>query len=225
MKKKKMKKYKPRVPYAKGGVNTKRAEPNDRNIGKKVTKPVQKPTEPTVTRGAGGGPNFNKPPKGSTGSSVLPGQAINKGPKPIREQPISIGGVGGNDNATPEPTAPVLKPASEEAMRTTQREDADLAFDEARQERIRETGLQIEASAIGDVPDAVKIPAAMKVGVDAEGKPLKGQQQKVTEMADPTNVVGSTAAQPTTETVSTVTDVAQAETPTTVPQLKWMRKL
>ncbi len=220
MKKKTMKKYKPRVPFAKGGVNTRRAEPDDRSIGKKVTKPVNKPTEPTITRGAGGGPNFNKPPTGSTGSSVLPGQPINKGPKPIREQPISIGGVGGNDNATPEPTpigtttpetpaAPVLKPASEEAMRTTQRKDADLDFDAARQERIRETGLQIEASATGDVPDAVKIPAAMKVGVDAEGKPLKGQQQKVTEMADPTKVDATTAQDITEETVSTVDQVKE----------------
>jgi len=89
-----------RVQKAKGGVNTRRAEPDDRSIGKKVTKPVNKPTEPTVTRGAGGGPNFNKPPKGSTGSSVLPGQAINKGPKPVREQPISIGGVGGGRRMT-----------------------------------------------------------------------------------------------------------------------------
>ena len=59
----------------------------------------------------------------------------------------------------------------------------------ARKERIRETGLQIEAASTGEVPEGAIIDPAVQVGIDPEtGKPFEDQKQKVTEMDKATKV-------------------------------------
>ena len=61
------------------------------------------------------------------------------------------------------------------------------AFEKARRERIRETGLQIEAASTGEVPEGAIIPEAVRVGIDPEtGKPIP--EQEITTMAEPTKV-------------------------------------
>jgi len=61
------------------------------------------------------------------------------------------------------------------------------AFEDARRERIRETGLQIEAASTGEVPEGAIIPDAVQVGIDPEtGKPIR--EQATTTMADSTKV-------------------------------------
>ena len=127
------------------------------------------------------------------------------------------GGAGADPNLPPRtrtqetPKAPELTPASDEAMRETEGEglvgEALTAQQRAaRQERIRETGLQIEAASTGDVPDAAKIPAAQQVGVDIFGKPLQEQVQKETVMEEPTEVTETTAEQVAKEAVTTVAE-------------------
>ena len=217
-----------RVGYARGekvrdGIRT--VEDNERpGLPPKKGKPVAPPGGPKV-----GGP------------VPLPGGPV-KGPpidKPI--QPPSIGGIGGGASGPIErppitpppmmpprdrddfeqrtPLPPKQTPASDEAMRETTAQEGDPVFDAARRERIRETGLQIEASATGDVPDAAKIPAAQRVGVDRFGRPLKYQTQKETTMADPTTVGATTAQQVTKEGVTTGA-VKTAQTPEDIETAK-----
>ncbi|MDB4730473.1 hypothetical protein OAF13_00305 [Akkermansiaceae bacterium] len=60
-------------------------------------------------------------------------------------------------------------------------------FEKDRRERIRETGLQIEAASTGQVPEGAIIPDAVQVGIDPEtGKPIR--EQATTTMADTTEV-------------------------------------
>ena len=60
-------------------------------------------------------------------------------------------------------------------------------FEKDRRERIRETGLQIEAASTGQVPEGAVIPDAVQVGIDPEtGKPIR--EQATTTMADSTKV-------------------------------------
>jgi len=57
------------------------------------------------------------------------------------------------------------------------------AFEDARRERIRETGLQIEAASTGQVPEGAIIPDAVQVGIDPEtGQPIR--EQATTTMQD-----------------------------------------
>jgi hypothetical protein len=56
-----------------------------------------------------------------------------------------------------------------------------------RRERIRETGLQIEAASTGQVPEGAIIPDAVQVGIDPEtGQPIR--EQEITTMEDTTKV-------------------------------------
>ena len=113
---------------------------------------------------------INLPRKKTTGNKVPP-------------KPPSIGGVGGGGNilyetprqVTPPRTSPMTPPrtpASDEAMRRTTAQEGDPVFDEARRERIRETGLQIEAGSTGDVPFDAKI-----AGIDEAGTRVQDIQQ------------------------------------------------
>jgi len=61
---------------------------------------------------------------------------------------------------------------------TTTTEQQKAAFEDARRERIRETGLQIEAASTGQVPEGAIIPDAEKVTGEIP--------QEVTTMAEPT---------------------------------------
>ena len=90
------------------------------------------------------------------------------------------------------------------------------AFEKARRERIRETGLQIEAASTGQVPESAVIPDAVQVGIDPEtGKPIR--EQATTTMQDvegyvDTTAQATTAGQVTPETVTTG-QVTTAQTP------------
>ena len=90
----------------------------------------------------------------------------------------------------------------------------DAALEAARKERIRETGLQTEAAARGEVPEGAKLPDAQQVGgIDPEtGEPIV-RDQVTTEMADTTKVTTEGARPVTDETVSTgdVTEGTVAE--------------
>ena len=82
----------------------------------------------------------------------------------------------------------------------------------ARRERIRETGLQIEAASTGEVPEGAIIPEAVQVGIDPQtGQPIR--EQATTTMADPTKVTTEGAAQVTPEVVSTVDKVREGVLP------------
>jgi len=60
-------------------------------------------------------------------------------------------------------------------------------FEKDRRERIRETGLQIEAASTGQVPEGAIIPDAVQVGIDPEtGEPIR--EQAIETMADSTKV-------------------------------------
>ena len=71
---------------------------------------------------------------------------------------------------------------------TTTTAQQQAAFEDARRERIRETGLQIEAASTGQVPEGAIIPEAEKVGgIDPKtGLPIG--RQRTTTMADTTKV-------------------------------------
>jgi len=70
---------------------------------------------------------------------------------------------------------------------TTTTAQQQAAFEDARRERIRETGLQIEAASTGQVPEGAIIPDAVQVGIDPEtGEPIR--EQEITTMAEPTKV-------------------------------------
>jgi hypothetical protein len=87
------------------------------------------------------------------------------------------------------------------------------AFEDARRERIRETGLQIEAASTGQVPEGAIIPDAVQVGIDPEtGQPIR--EQATTTMADPTKVTteGADISAITPEAVTTG-EVTTAQTP------------
>ena len=89
-------------------------------------------------------------------------------------------------------------------------------FEKDRRERIRETGLQIEAASTGQVPEGAIIPDAVQVGIDPEtGKPIR--EQATTTMQDvegyvDTTAQATTAGQVTPETVTTG-QVTTAQTP------------
>jgi len=71
------------------------------------------------------------------------------------------------------------------AVQTTAAQQAQ--FEKDRRERIRETGLQIEAASTGQVPEGAVIPDAVQVGIDPEtGEPIR--KQAITTMADTTEV-------------------------------------
>jgi hypothetical protein len=81
----------------------------------------------------------------------------------------------------------------------------------ARQQRIEAIGSQIEQAAQGQIPEAGIIPEAVQVGIDPEtGRPIP--EQKVTTMAEPTEVTAAQAAQVAPETITTG-DVTTAQTP------------
>jgi hypothetical protein len=89
-------------------------------------------------------------------------------------------------------------------------------FEKDRRERIRETGLQIEAASTGQVPEGAIIPDAVQVGIDPEtGEPIR--EQATTTMQDvegyvDTTAQATTAGQVTPETVTTG-QVTTAQTP------------
>jgi hypothetical protein len=89
-------------------------------------------------------------------------------------------------------------------------------FEKDRRERIRETGLQIEAASTGQVPEGAVIPDAVQVGIDPEtGKPIR--EQATTTMQDvegyvDTGVTAATAGQVAPEAVTTG-QVTTAQTP------------
>jgi hypothetical protein len=78
------------------------------------------------------------------------------------------------------------------------------AFEEARRERIRETGLQIEAASTGQVPEGAIIPEAEKVS--------GAIRQRTTTMAEPTEATAAIAGQVAPEAVTTG-QVTTAQTP------------
>ena len=77
-------------------------------------------------------------------------------------------------------------------------------FEKARRERIRETGLQIEAASTGQVPEGAIIPDAEKVTGEIP--------QEVTTMAEPTEATAAIAGQVAPEAVTTG-QVTTAQTP------------
>ena len=87
---------------------------------------------------------------------------------------------------------------------TTTTAQQQAAFEDARRERIRETGLQIEAASTGQVPEGAIIPEAEKVRGDI--------RQRTTTMAEPTEVTAATAGQVAPEAVTTG-QVTTAQTP------------
>ena len=83
-----------------------------------------------------------------------------------------------------------------------------------RTERIQRTATQVEQAARGQVPQAAIIDPAVEVGIDPEtGKPIPDLKQRQTTMAAPTQVTATQAAPVAPEQVTTVTDVAQVQTP------------
>ena len=67
------------------------------------------------------------------------------------------------------------------AVQTSEAQKAQ--FEKDRRERIRETGLQIEAASTGQVPEGAVIPDAVQVGIDPEtGEPIR--EQATTTMQD-----------------------------------------
>ena len=88
------------------------------------------------------------------------------------------------------------------AVQTTAAQQAQ--FEKDRRERIRETGLQIEAASTGQVPEGAVIPEAEKVRGDI--------RQKTTTMAEPTEATAATAGQVAPEAVTTG-QVTTAQTP------------
>jgi hypothetical protein len=101
------------------------------------------------------------------------------------------------DNATV--TFPVTTTAQQQA-----------AFNQARRERIRETGLQIEAASTGQVPEGAIIPEAEKVRGDIRQKTTV--MQDVEGYVDPTARV-TTAEAVAPEAVSTVDKVREGVLP------------
>jgi len=90
------------------------------------------------------------------------------------------------------------------------------AFEKARRERIRETGLQIEAASTGEVPEGAIIPEAVRVGIDPEtGKPIPEQEttvmQEVEGYVDPT--ARATTAKAVAPEAVTTGQVTTAQTP------------
>ena len=75
-----------------------------------------------------------------------------------------------------------------------------------RLERIKQTGIMAQERAEGIVPEAAVLKPAVEAGVGIE-------DQKATVMADPTAVSGTQAEMVAPERVTTVGDVAQAQTP------------
>jgi hypothetical protein len=97
------------------------------------------------------------------------------------------------------------------AVQTTAAQQAQ--FEKDRRERIRETGLQIEAASTGQVPEGAVIPDAVQVGIDPEtGEPIR--EQATTTMADTTKVTteGADISAITPEAVTTG-QVTTAPTP------------
>ena len=99
---------------------------------------------------------------------------------------------------------------------TTTTAQQKSAFEEARRERIRETGLQIEAASTGEVPEGAIIPEAVRVGIDPEtGKPIP--EQETTVMQEVEGYVDPTAKAKTAEAVApeavTTGQVTTAQTP------------
>jgi hypothetical protein len=97
------------------------------------------------------------------------------------------------------------------AVQTTAAQQAQ--FEKDRRERIRETGLQIEAASTGQVPEGAVIPDAVQVGIDPEtGEPIR--EQATTTMADTTKVTteGADISAITPEAVTTG-QVTTAQTP------------
>mgnify|MGYP005989798477 CR=1 FL=1 len=93
---------------------------------------------------------------------------------------------------------------STSTLPNTTTEAQKSAFEKARRERIRETGLQIEAASTGQVPEGAIIPEAEKVRGDI--------RQRTTTMAEPTEVTAATAGQVAPEAVTTG-QVTTAQTP------------
>ena len=199
MAKNKYKKYKQsyvtggRVDMSNGGrVSYARGDRVDRE--REEDRPINLPgKEPKVTQPGRPGPGLQKPP-------------VNKVPP----KPPSIGGVGGGGNipdetprqVTPPRTSPMTPPrtpASDEAMRKTTAQEGDPVFDEARRERIRETGLQIEAGSTGDVPFDAKI-----AGIDEAGTRVQDIKQTNVVKQDPNTKAGAkTTGVVAPETVTT----------------------
>ena len=99
---------------------------------------------------------------------------------------------------------------------TTTTAQQQAAFEDARRERIRETGLQIEAASTGQVPEGAIIPEAVRVGIDPEtGKPIP--EQETTVMQEVEGYVDPTARAKTAEAVApeavTTGQVTTAQTP------------
>jgi len=171
-------------------------------------------------------------------TSFAIGGGLPKEPKENKrkEQPISVGGIGGgkpipNENPTQPPVAettvgqttqettttqPTPTPASPEVMRETPTPTQDdgktplttaetlTQQSQARRERIRETGLQVEDASTGQVPEGAIIPKAEEVD--------KNIRQSTTRMAYPTEAEASTAEAVAPEAVSTG-EVKEAQTP------------
>ena len=87
----------------------------------------------------------------------------------------------------------------------TTEEIAKTQFGQARRERIRETGLQIEAASTGQVPEGARIPDAEKVS--------GAIRQRTTTMAEPTEARAFTAEAVAPEAVSTVDKVREGVLP------------
>ena len=207
----KLKKYKQkyttggRVSYALGKkVNKAEALPEDKKNPPKKGKPTK--FSPEIRN--------DGPIKGTPGKKEDP--------------PISIGGIGGGQGGprenepTPAPTAaptpaPTSAPSTNpEIERTTEAQEGDPVFDAARRERIRETGLQTEAAARGEVPEGAKLKAAEQVGgIDPEtGEPIV-RDLVTTKMDDTTKVTTEGVKAVGDEAVSTGT-ATTAATPTDI---------
>ena len=157
-----------------------------------------KPTGPVQIGGKGGKPL----PQFDASKKQPPMSAKEDDPE------LFIGGVGGTDPAVDEDNYVEEEQEQEQEEeeqeeedttteeeegsaieRTTTAKEGDPVFDAARRERIRETGLQTEAAARGEVPEGAIIDPAVQVGIDPEtGKPFEDQKQKVTEMDKATKV-------------------------------------
>jgi len=122
-----------------------------------------------------------------------------------------IGGdTGGTDNSEEnnEGTAPQMQTLKTRAGKVTTTAGPE------RTERIAQSAEQVQAASRGEVPQAAVIDPAVKVGIDPKtGKPIADLKQRKTTMAAPTQVTATQAGQVAPEQVTTVTDVAQVQTP------------
>ena len=119
----------------------------------------------------------------------------------------NIPGGGGSPSLETKPaTEPTLAPPP-----ATPQMKVDDTASQQRTERISQTAEQVQAASRGEVPESAILQDAVEVGIDPEtGKPIP--KQKVTIMAEPTEVTAAQAAQVAPETVTTG-DVTTAQTP------------